>query len=362
MSDRTGVGPVELSVLAAVAAVTPARGYARSPRALASIEDRAGLGPRYSYEMLLDLARPWVIPVPLVTVQGNAGSPGADPASAPVYTDCRVSHTGRLVLDAEAGHRPPVPAGLINGTSYRGGTQPPLEPGRVLATLRRLLAEPGLPDREILSTLGPPEFVTGCAVTGDLAGLARGKTVTLQLASRITRTEVPVPPVRPPAPPAPSRESGGPGPRSFAAMSSSPGGMGAAWFPPHGRAHLIIEALPPGVTVPDLIGYLQGRERPPGWDGSRAEPRDTITLPIADLEDLTEQDQQRIGIRLAPGADPGTVTEQLTGMWGVTTELSAAWPGPLAGLLRSWADRCGDAGALDELAAAIRRDRRQHGQ
>jgi hypothetical protein len=116
------------------------------------------------------------------------------------------------------------------------------------------------------------------------------------------------------------------------------------------------------VTVPDLIGYLQGRERPPGWDGSRAEPRDTITLPIADLEDLTEQDQQRIGIRLAPGADPGTVTEQLTGMWGVTTELSAAWPGPLAGLLRSWADRCGDAGALDELAAAIRRDRRQHGQ
>lgn len=361
-SERSGVGPVELSVLAALAAVTPARGYARSPRALASVEERAGLGPRYSYELLLDLARPWVIPVPLVTVQGNTGSPGADPASAPVYTGCRVSHTGRLVLGAEAGHRPPVPAGLVNGTSYRGGTQPPLDPGRVLATLRRLLDDPALPDREILSTLGPPEFVTGCVVTGDLAGLARGKRVTLRLASRITRTQVPVPPVLPPAPTAPSHQSRGPGPRSFAAMSSRPGGTGTAWVPPRHRAHLIIEALPPGVAAPELIGYLQGQQRPPGWDGSRAEPRDAVTLPITDLEDLTEQGQQRIGIRLAAGADPAAVTEQLSAIWGVSTELSAAWPGPLASLLRSWAAGCGGASALEEFGAAIQRDRRQHGQ
>jgi hypothetical protein len=361
-SDRTGTGPIELSVLAAVAAVAPARGYARSPKALASIEERAGLGPRYSYEMLLDLARPWVIPVPLVAIQGNAGSPGGDPASAPVYTDCRVSHAGRLVLGAEAGARPPVPAGLINGNSYRGGSQPPLEAGRVLATLRRLLDEPGLPDREILSALGPPEFVTGCAVAGDLAGLNRGRKVSLQLASRIIRTDVPVPPVSPPAPPAPSGESRGPGPQSFAAMASGQGDTGVSWVPPRHRAHLIIEALPPGVAVPDLIGYIQGRDRPPGWDGSDAEPGAAIRLPIADLVDLSERGQQRIGIRLAPGADPAAVTQQLAGIWGVTTGLSAAFPGPLAGLLRSWAARCGGPGALDEFEHAIRRDRQRHGQ
>jgi hypothetical protein len=361
MSDRTGVGPIELSLLAAVAAVTPARGYSRSPKALASIEERAGLGPRYSYEMLLDLARPWVIPVPLVAIGGNAGSPGGDPASAPVYTDCRVSHAGRLVLDAEAGDRPPVPAGLINGTSYRGGTQPPLEPRRVLATLRRLLDEPGLSDREILSALGPPEFVTGCTVTGDLAGLARGKTASLQLTSRITRTDVPVPPDPPPAP-EPSRESHERGPRSFAAMSSGPRGIGTVYIPLHHRAHLIMEALPPGVAVPDLIGYIQGREQAPGWAEPHREPSAGVTLPIAGLEDLTEQDQQRIGIRLAPGADPTAVAQQLAGICGVSTEVRAGFPAPLAGLLRSWAGRCGGAGALDEFEAAIRHDRRRHGQ
>jgi hypothetical protein len=135
--ERTGPSQIELSVLAAVAAVTPAHGFARSLRALAAIEERTGLGPRYSCELLLDLARPWVIPVPLIAIQGNAGSPGGDPASAPVYTHIRVSHAGQLVLDAEMGLRPPVPAGLINGSSYRGGTQPPLEPGRVLAALRQ---------------------------------------------------------------------------------------------------------------------------------------------------------------------------------------------------------------------------------
>jgi hypothetical protein len=359
--ERTGVGPIELAVLAAVAAVTPARGYVRSPRALAAIEERTGLGPRYSYELVLDLARPWVIPVPLVAIQGNAGSPGADPASAPEYTDCRVSHVGQLVLDAEAGARPPVPAGLINGTSYRGGSQPPLEPGRVLATLRRLLAEPGLPDREILSTAGAPEFVTGCAVTGDLAGLNRGKRITLQLASRIIRTDVPVPPVPPPAPPAPSRESRGAGPRSFAAMNSGPYGTGHASARPR-RDHLILEALPPGVPAYGLIGNIQNGVRPLSRAASPPELSAGGTLPIDGLEDLTEQEQQRIGIRLAPGADPAAVTQQLAGICGVTTEMSAVFPGPLAGLLRSWAADCGGAGALDEFEAAIRRDRRRYGQ
>jgi hypothetical protein len=116
------------------------------------------------------------------------------------------------------------------------------------------------------------------------------------------------------------------------------------------------------VAVPDLIGDIKNQVRPPGWVDSHPEHTAEITLPIADLVDLTQQDQQRIGIMLRPGADPATVTEQLAGICGVTTEVSAAFPGLLAGLLRSWAARCGGVSALGEFGAAIRRDRRRHGQ
>ena len=61
--DRSGCGPIELAVLQA----TDTRGANRSRRYVACtqvlprIEERTGLGPRYAYDVLLDLARPWVI-------------------------------------------------------------------------------------------------------------------------------------------------------------------------------------------------------------------------------------------------------------------------------------------------------------
>lgn len=49
----------------------------------------------------------------------------------------------------------PIPVGIINGTTYRGGKRPPLEPFRVLAAVRRLLDDPGVPDSDVLATVGP---------------------------------------------------------------------------------------------------------------------------------------------------------------------------------------------------------------
>ena len=65
VSDRSGVASVELAVLEVLDAAVSGRprAHARSAKALAGIDERLGLGPRYAYGLLLDLARPWVIPV-----------------------------------------------------------------------------------------------------------------------------------------------------------------------------------------------------------------------------------------------------------------------------------------------------------
>lgn len=78
-----------------------------------------------------------MIAVPVI--EGNIGARQWPGDSQPQYVLCRASRAGQAVLDAEARRSAPVPAGLINGTAYRGGVQPPLEPSRVIAALRHLL-------------------------------------------------------------------------------------------------------------------------------------------------------------------------------------------------------------------------------
>jgi hypothetical protein len=59
VTDRSGAGPIDLAVLAAVdtcGAGRPDR-YAVGSDVLSLIEERTGLGPRYAYNVLLDLAR-----------------------------------------------------------------------------------------------------------------------------------------------------------------------------------------------------------------------------------------------------------------------------------------------------------------
>jgi hypothetical protein len=75
VGDRTGCGLVELAILETLSAATGGRPRAHvvCTKAVAAIEERIGLGPRYSYEVLMDLARPWIIPVPAVIVMGNKG-------------------------------------------------------------------------------------------------------------------------------------------------------------------------------------------------------------------------------------------------------------------------------------------------
>ncbi|MGH3155100.1 MAG: hypothetical protein ACRDNF_00780, partial [Streptosporangiaceae bacterium] len=158
MSDRSGCSLAELTALGVLDAEVGERpqAYLESSKALEAIEERVGLGPRYAYEMLLDLARPWVVPIPTVAVQGNAGGRSFGPPADPGYTQARPSQAGSLVLEAEAHRMAPVPVGLFNGTTHRGGTRPPLDPFAVLAALRRLLEDPGAPDGELTDVAGVP--------------------------------------------------------------------------------------------------------------------------------------------------------------------------------------------------------------
>jgi len=206
VSERTGCTFIDLADLESLDAATGgrSRAYVRSAKVLAGIEERIGLGPLYAYDLLLDLARPWVIQIATVAVQGNKGDRSFPMAAGPGYTECRLSQVGQLVLMAEAHRLAPVPVGLINGTTYRAGTQPPLEPFAVIAALRRLLDDPRVPDHEVTGIAGGPYSVTGCTVTGNIAALARGRRVVLRETGQITITGVPAP-QDPAGPPAPAR-------------------------------------------------------------------------------------------------------------------------------------------------------------
>jgi hypothetical protein len=54
--------------------------------------------------------------------------------------------------------------------------------------MRQVLARPRLPARQITALTGPPDFITGCTVTGDLEALAAGQRTELGLHARVTVT------------------------------------------------------------------------------------------------------------------------------------------------------------------------------
>lgn len=355
MTHRSGTGPIELAILQAAdtkaAAIGPHE-YIGCHHLLPVIEQNTGLGPRYAYDPLLDLGRPWVIPVPLISVHGSMGDRDRT-ASAPRHVECRPSHAGQVLLDAEAGRLAPVPVGLINGTSYRGGTQPPLEPDRVITAIRHLIHHPQTPDQEILDLAGPPYAITGCTITGDLDALNAGHPITLHQTGRITRTSRPVPDRRPLPPgitPTPPRTP----PEAVAHFGTGPDDRVLS------RAHFIIETLPPGISPGDICTELAHHQRA-ATRATPDRPRPPTTLPIGDLIDAgTSRHPIRIAIILLPGTNPDTTRDQLASLDGITTQEPAAYPAPLATLLRTWTSQHSNediAASLAALQHAIHHDR-----
>jgi hypothetical protein len=364
MSDRSGCSSIEVASLLAADRCAAARSaerlasysdeYVGSNRVVGLVETLTGLGPRQSWELLLDLAQPWTIQVPLVDTLGNIGGhtwPAG--ASAPRHVECRVSPAGQAVLDAEARNIAPVPAGLVNGTLRRGGLQPPLEPARVIAALRQLRDHPDTPDEAVINIAGPPPSLTGCAVSGDLNALAAGERAVLRQTARIRLTGNPTP--EPPPPPDPAKPRG--------PVISRPGFLAANWAEQaEARAQLVIESLPPENDGIEVGRYLDSIRLPmdrPIPEGPAA--RRPGRLRIADVVDLSRDgDPVRFAITLAPGSDPAAAREKLLAHDGLTSETPAQYPAPLATVLRAWVHRHGHQDITDSLTRfenAIRQDR-----
>jgi hypothetical protein len=186
MGERSGVGLVELALLEALD--ERRAWHNRRPvsclKLLLALEDGIGLARGYTYQVLIDLALGWRLPVPLIEGQGNFGDRGNDPPASAYYTEARLSPAGETALAAERGDIAPVPIGLINGNTHRQGTRPPFRPAAIIEAIRQVLVRPKLTARQIAAIAGPPDFMTGCTVTGDLDAFFAGQRTELGLEAR----------------------------------------------------------------------------------------------------------------------------------------------------------------------------------
>ena len=190
MGEQTGLGLLDVLVLRSLDDVgaTPDRHPVKSFNVVKHLMDTDGIGPRYGYEALCDLARPWALQVCLVDFHGNVGSPDFTAASSR-YTEAKLNRLGALALAAEQGAAPALPIGLINGTTHVDGHRPPFDPRHVVAALRA--ASGHVSDDELVNSLGLPVFPTGCHVACELEPLTRGEPTRLTLRARRSRLRHP---------------------------------------------------------------------------------------------------------------------------------------------------------------------------
>jgi hypothetical protein len=319
MGQRSGVGLVELAILEALDArrAWPDRRAARCLKVLAALEDELGLARGYAYQVLIDMALPWQILVPLIERQGNFGSRGNDPPASPYYTDARLSPAGQIALAAERGQIAPVPIGLINGNTHRQGTRPPFRPAAVIDAIRQVLARPRLPAAQITALVGPPDFITGCAVTGDLAALAAGQRTELGLQARVTVTDAAHV-------------------RARVTKAAVPGHRPPGFTRDPSRPVIIVDNFPPYASTDDTLISIANRAREYAWHSRHPELGALTGLPIKDVMDLTTSGDYWFACLPASGTNPEVLRDQLLKVHGVTIYLSVGLPRPLPAMIRTW--------------------------
>ena len=310
MGDRSGVGLVECTILEALDSLgARPRRHRRSAKVLERVEERIGLAPGYAYEVLLDLARPWKMPLLLVDGQGNFGSRGNDPAANYRYTDAGLTRAGEVVLAAERGSLASVPVGLINGNVYREGLRPPFRPQAIIEALREVIQRPRVTSKDLASIVGPPCFLNGCTVTGDYAAMAAGRPTTLRLEARVTMSD------------------------------------------DHRR--VLIENFPPNANPDEVAHTLADRARMRTWAAEHPGLYGRTHLPLGDLRDESSQarDTDLLVCVPARGTTAEQLREQLMNVYGVYTTVRVDLPRSLPAMLRNWVKAHADEDLLNSLAA-----------
>jgi len=309
----------------------PRRGYRQCEQVLAVVEDSSAVPRGYGYQVLVDTARDWLTQVPLIDGQGNFGGQGNDPPASPRYTEARLSPTGQLALAAERGELAPVPLGLINGNTHRGGLRPPFRPQGIIDAIRLVLRKPRVASGELLDTIGPPDFMTGCTVTGDMSALYAGELMELRLESRVTISDE--------------------------ASLPDLAGLRRPDAPARKRAVLLIDHFPPYANPDETAQSLAERAEQRSWDDDHPELRRATRLQLRNVMDLSSS---RDGIQLAclpdADADPEQVRDQVRAVYGVWVGVTIRLRRPLATTIRQWVARNRDkdiAGSLAALEQAV---------
>jgi hypothetical protein len=346
MGQRSGVGLVELAILEALdARRARPRGRAVScEKVLVALEDEIGLARGYAHQVLIDLAQPWKLPVPLIEGIGNFGSRGNDPPAGPRYTEARLSPAGQVALAAERGQIAPVPIGMINGNTHRDGIRPPMRPVAVIDAIRQVLLKPRLSGPAITAIVGPPNFITGCTVTGDLAALAAGQHAELGLHARVTVTDAAHV-------------------RDRVAKAAIPGYRPPGFTRDPGRPVIVIDEFPPYANIDDAGLGIAKRGEEYHWHARHPELGALTGLPITNLCDLSARGDYWWACLPADGTPPQVVRDQLLKVHGVSIYITTRLPRPLPAMIRTWIRGCqhedlpGSLTAL-ETALASRQQRR----
>lgn len=282
MTDGCGLGQLELLMLESLdeLGAGPDDAFVRSARVTGHASRAHGIGPAYGYTVLLDLARDWLVNLPLVDFHGNPGSVDFGPADSR-YTEVRLNRLGRAVLDARLGEGPAVPVGLINGTVHVDGRDPPLDPRRVARGLRAAAADAS--DDELIDMIGLPSFPTGCEVVGDPRQFAAGEPTRMELRARFHKSA---------------------------------------------ENRFVISHLPLRVGASEVSLTLMELAD---------DPRSNRRLGIHDVNDgSTLETGIQIDVALRAGYRADDTIDQLRNIWGLHTVVDVQLPAPLPDLLRTW--------------------------
>jgi hypothetical protein len=157
---------------------------------------------------------------------------------------------------------------MINGNTHREGMRPPFRPAAVIDAIRQVLLRPRLPGSQITGLVGPPDFITGCAVTGDLAALAAGQYAELGLHARATVTDAAQV-------------------RDRVTKAAVPGHRPPRFTHDPGRPVIVLDKFPPYVNTDDVIRSIADRAQGHAWHARHPELGALTGLPIGDVADLT---------------------------------------------------------------------------
>ena len=192
---RDGLKPVHNRVLYAMydGGYRPDRAFSKCSRVVGDVMGKYHPhGDSAIYDALVRLVQDWSLRYPLVSGQGNFGSPGNDPAAAPRYTECRMAPLAmEMVRDIDEDtvdfrdnydgrtQEPTVlparfPNLLVNGSAGiavgMATNIPPHNLREVAAGVRWYLDHPEATRPELLEALieriPGPDFPTGAQILG----------------------------------------------------------------------------------------------------------------------------------------------------------------------------------------------------